>query len=213
MTRLRCSAPCRADCLVLASSGISASMSFGVRPAKISPTQSALTRAMLRKNFCPSAVRLTICTRRSFGSGRRRISPCSARRSTRPVMLPFDTIMRCDSSPSVMPFGARSSCASRSKRGRVMSNWSRRRRRTSFSIKVVQVSSRSHSRNSVLWSSGRSETLVSASSGMIVRVVHQISPPAITSVVPVTAAASGEQDKARPPRPPAASPGGRAAWP
>ncbi len=44
----------RAESLVLASSGISASMSFGARPAKISPTQSALMRAMLRKNFWPS---------------------------------------------------------------------------------------------------------------------------------------------------------------
>ena len=168
MTRLRSSAPCAPTAWSWPAAASAPRCPSGERPAKISPTQSALTRAMLRKNFWPSAVRLTICTRRSFGSGRRRMSPCSARRSTRPVMLPFDTIMRCDSSPSVMPFGARSSCASRSKRGRVMSNWSRSRRRTSVSIKVVQVSSRSHSRNSVLWSSGRSETFVSASSGMIV---------------------------------------------
>ena len=130
---------------------------------------------MARKNRRPSAVRLTICTRRSFGAGRRSIRPCSTSRSTRPVTLPFDTIMRCESSPSVMPFGARSSCASRSKRGSVMSKLSRRRRRTSVSISVVQVSSRSHSRNSSLWSCGRSATLVSASSGTARSVHHDFS--------------------------------------
>jgi hypothetical protein len=136
-------------------------------PANISPTQSPFSRAMARKNFRPSAVRLTICARRSFGDGRRLIRPCSTSLSTNPVTLPFDTIMRCESSPSVMPFGARSSCAIRSKRGSVTSKLSRSRRRTSLSITSLQVNSRSHSRNSSLWSCGRSATLVSASSGMV----------------------------------------------
>ena len=42
-------------------------------------------------------------------------------RSTRPVTLPFVTIMRCDNSPSVMPSGVLSSWASTSNRGSVMS--------------------------------------------------------------------------------------------
>ena len=66
MQRLRCLAPCAPIALVLARSGISVSMSFGESPAKISPTQSALTRAMHERSGWPSAVRLTICTRRSL---------------------------------------------------------------------------------------------------------------------------------------------------
>ena len=97
----------RADALVLARSRIRVAMSSAERSASMSPIQSPFARAMARKKRRPSAVRLTSCARRSFGDGRRLRRPCSSSRSTRPVTLPFDTIMRCDSSPSVIAFGAR----------------------------------------------------------------------------------------------------------
>ena len=50
----------------------------------------------------------------------RSISPDSASRSTSPVTLPFETIIRRDSSPSSRPSSTRSSCARRSKRGSVV---------------------------------------------------------------------------------------------
>ena len=68
-----------------------------------------------------SAVNLTNWARRSFGAGCRSSRPCATSRSTRPVMLPFDTISRCESSPSFMPAGDLSSCAMRSNRGKVIS--------------------------------------------------------------------------------------------
>src|SRR5262245_14245425 len=97
----------RADALVLARSRIRVSMSSAESSASMSPIQSPFARAIARKKRRPSAVRLTSCARRSLGEGRRLTSPCSSSRSTRPVTLPFDTIMRCDSSPSVIAFGAR----------------------------------------------------------------------------------------------------------
>ena len=85
-----------------------------------------------------------------------------------------------------MPSGALSSCAIRSKRGSVTSKRSRRRRRTSPSIRVVQVRSRSHRRSSSRWSSGISTALVSASRGIGVVAHRQISPPATAMACPVT---------------------------
>src|SRR5262249_29629172 len=92
----------RADALALAGSRIRVSMSSAERSASMSPIQSPFARAMARKRRRPSAVRLTSCTRRSLGDGRRLTRPCSSSRSTKPVTLPFDTIMRFDSSPSVV---------------------------------------------------------------------------------------------------------------
>src|SRR3978361_1311343 len=77
------------------------------------------------------------------GGGARGPNPTS--RSTSPVTLPFETIIRFETSDSVMPSGTLSSWAIRSKRGSVTSKRSRNRLRTSPSIKVVQVRSRSHS--------------------------------------------------------------------
>ena len=152
---------------------------FGERPAKISPTQSALTRAMAAEELLAlggEADDLHAAVVRRAAAAR--IRPCSASRSTRPVMLPFDTIMRCDNSPSVMPFGARSSCASRSKRGSVMSNCV-----AQPAAHLVLDQGRAGEQPQPqpqlgLVVVGPLGTLVSASSGMSVRVVHQISPPA-----------------------------------
>src|SRR5437763_10794480 len=129
----------RADAFVLASSRSSVSISPAERSENISPIQSPLARAMARKKRRPCAVRLTSWARRSLGAGRRATRPCSTSRSTSPVTLPFDTIMRWESSPSVIPFGVRSSCAIRSKRGKVTPKLSRSRRRTSLSIPSLQA--------------------------------------------------------------------------
>lgn len=64
-----------------------------------------------------------------------------------PVILPLVTIMWRDSSPIFMPLGARCSCAIRSKRGSVVSNSVRSRLRISDSIRLQQVSMRSHRRS------------------------------------------------------------------
>src|SRR5262249_37573492 len=96
-----------ADALVLASKRIRVSMSPSESSASMLPVQLRLGGAIERKNRRCSADRLARCARRSLGEGRRLTSPCSSSRSTRPVTLPFDTIMRCDSSPSVIAFGAR----------------------------------------------------------------------------------------------------------
>ena len=79
------------------------------RPAKVRRTCPPPSRRW-RAPWCgtlrrPSAVRLTNCERRSIGERRRSTRPCATSRSTSPVTLPLDTIMRCDNSPSVMPFG------------------------------------------------------------------------------------------------------------
>src|SRR5262249_18424768 len=97
----------RADALVLARSRIRVSMSSAESSASMFPIQSPFARAMARKKRRPSAVRVTSCARRSLGEGRRLTKPCSTSRWTRPVTFPFATIMRCDSPPSVIAFGAR----------------------------------------------------------------------------------------------------------
>src|SRR5262249_51775963 len=97
----------RADALVLASSRMSVSISSVDKSASMSAIQSPFARAIAQKKRRPSPVRLTSCARRSLGEGRRLMRPCSSSRSTRPVTLPFDTIMRCDSSPNVIACGAR----------------------------------------------------------------------------------------------------------
>src|SRR5947207_13296191 len=97
----------RAEALVLARSRISVSISSPERSASMSAIQSPFSRAIARKKRRPSAVRLTSCARRSLGEGRRLMRPCSTSRSTSPVTLPFETIMRCDNSPSVIALGAR----------------------------------------------------------------------------------------------------------
>jgi len=68
-----------------------------------------------------------------------------------PVTLPPVTMSRFESSPMRRPAGLRSSCAIRSKRGSVQSKSCRNSARTEASIRLVQVSSRSH-RRSASWS-------------------------------------------------------------
>ena len=96
-----------------------------------------MRRGHLGENLRPASVRRTRTARRSASGTLRSIRPACASRSTRPVTLPFDTIMRRDSSPSSSPSSTRSSCASRSKRGSVVSKCSRSRCRTSTSIRFA----------------------------------------------------------------------------
>ena len=109
-------------------------------------------------------------------------------------MLPFDTIMRCDNSPSVMPFGARSSCASRSKRGSVMSNCV-----AQPAAHLALDQRRAGEKPQPQPQLGLVVVRPLGDLGLGIErnraVVHHahISPPATASVVPVTAAASGEQ--------------------
>ena len=90
-----------------------------------------------------------VTTRRSVSEVRRSRWPDSTNRSTSPVTLPLETIIRFETSDSVMPSGALSSWAIRSNLGSVTSNRSRNRLRTSPSMRVVQVSRRSHNLSSL----------------------------------------------------------------
>ena len=114
----------------------SASCSFSLKPAKSSAIHSACAAAISAKAACPASVRRTRTARRSSSGTLRSIRPDSASRSTSPVTLPFETIMRRDSSPSSSPSSTRSSCASRSKRGSVVPKRARSRWRTSASIEA-----------------------------------------------------------------------------
>jgi hypothetical protein len=63
------------------------------------------------------------------------------------VMLPPVTIMRRDNSPMLKPSGSRSSCAIKSKRGKVMSIDSRNFCRILSSTRVVQDNKRNPNLN------------------------------------------------------------------
>nr|WP_246161407.1 hypothetical protein [Segnochrobactrum spirostomi] len=127
---------------------ISVSISSWASPSNSRPIQSPCCSAIVANTVRPSGVIRMIWTRRSVGEGVRVMWPLSSSRSTRAVTLPAETISRFETSPRTSPSSALSSWASRSKRGSVKSNSSRSRRRTSPSIRLEQVSSLSHSRNS-----------------------------------------------------------------
>src|SRR6266849_2456208 len=172
----RCCADLRADALVLANSRISSRTSFGPRSEKMSAIHVSCSAAILRNSARPVFVSRITCTRRSDSEVRRSTWPESTRRSTSPVTLPLDTIVRFETSDSVMPSGTLSSWAIRSNLGSVTSNRSRNRLRTSPSMRVVQVRRRSHNLSSSPWSSGSSTALVSESRIMMQYACRVFSP-------------------------------------
>src|SRR5260370_32742029 len=140
----RCLADFCADALVLANSRINSRTSFGVRSPKMSAIHNSCSAAILRNSARPAFVSRITWTRRSESEVRRSRWPDSTRRSTSPVTLPFETIIRFETSDNVMPSGALSSWAIRSKPCSVTSKRSLHRPRTSPSITLLQVSKRSH---------------------------------------------------------------------
>src|SRR6187549_3502074 len=122
-------------------------MSLSFRPANASRIHPSCWPAISWKSLRPLGVRRTRYARRSPSTSTRSTRPSATSWSVMPVTLPPVTIMRRDSSFIFRPSGLRSSCAIRSKRGKVVSNCSRSWVRTCFSTSCVQVSMRSQSRN------------------------------------------------------------------
>ena len=119
-------------------SGQDMGLTFFVNPATVwTPSLRMIARRWA------STVRMEMCSRTAMSFEGQ---PSATSWSVMPVMLPLVTIMRRESSFIFMPSGARSSCAIRSKRGKVVSNCARRWLRTCFSMSWVQVSRRSHRR-------------------------------------------------------------------
>src|SRR5581483_10955139 len=127
---LRCADFC-VEALVLANNRINSRTSFSERSENMSAIQSSCSAAILRNSARPAFVSRMTWTRRSFADVRRSRWPDSTSRSTRPVTLPLETIIRFETSDSVIPSGTLSSCAMRSKRGSVTPNRSRSRLLTS----------------------------------------------------------------------------------
>src|SRR5882724_614280 len=128
------------------SSLIMDSCSSPVRPPSSSTIHCSWRAAISRKRLSPVRVSFTVKARRSPGHGVRTTSPSRSSWSVIPVTFPPDTINCRESSFIRSPPAVRSSCAIRSKRGNVVLNSRRRRRRIFSSIRTVHERRRSHKR-------------------------------------------------------------------